>query len=254
VRNAPHPNPLPRAERETETATRLRALKFKHQTEAEIPAELQFLQVERDGAWLLDVEGAVEKSKLEEFRGTNVALLKERNDLKQRFEGIDPDGVRKLAEEKRKLEEAQQLKAGKVDKVIEAKVIGRSIQAVSSAGLSRLGMGACYARSPGVSAGMWAGRRSCPSSAFVLLLAGVGGDPEGMGQQVEQVGRSDVGQRHRRASQFVIANGAGPWMSRDVGVRPGARVTLTRRTYNSAGRTVMRKSAPPFSRFPNAAP
>ena len=44
------------------------ALKFKHQTKAEIPAELHPLYVEREGAWILDVEGAVEKSKLDEFR------------------------------------------------------------------------------------------------------------------------------------------------------------------------------------------
>ena len=30
---------------------------------------------ERDGAGLLDVDGAVEKSKLDEFRNTNVSLL-----------------------------------------------------------------------------------------------------------------------------------------------------------------------------------
>ena len=95
---------------------------FKHQTKAEIPAELQSIYVERDGAWMLDVEGAVDKAKLEEFRATNVAVMKERDELKQRFEGIDPDEVRKLAEEKRRLEEAQQLKAGEVEKVIEARV------------------------------------------------------------------------------------------------------------------------------------
>jgi hypothetical protein len=100
------------------------ALKFKHQTKAEIPAELQSLYVERDGAWLLDVDGAVEKSKLEEFRATNVAVMKERDELKARFEGIDPDEVRKLADEKRKLEEAQQLKAGEVEKVLESRVKG----------------------------------------------------------------------------------------------------------------------------------
>ena len=57
-----------------------------------------------------------EKAKLEEFRANNIALS---NQLK-RFEGIDPDAVRQLAEDKRKLEEAQQIKAGEVDKVIEA--------------------------------------------------------------------------------------------------------------------------------------
>jgi hypothetical protein len=85
-------------------ATRIMALKFKLKSKDEVPAELVNLCVERDGAWHLDVEGAVDKAKLEEFRATNVALMKERDELKQRFEGIDPEEVRKLADEKRKLE------------------------------------------------------------------------------------------------------------------------------------------------------
>jgi hypothetical protein len=94
------------------------ALKFKFKTKDEIPAELQSLYVERDGAWTLDAEGVVEKSKHEEFRTNNIALT---NQLK-RFEGIDPDAVRQLADDKRKLEEAAQIKAGEVDKVIEARL------------------------------------------------------------------------------------------------------------------------------------
>jgi hypothetical protein len=94
------------------------ALKYKYTTKQEIPAEHQSLYVERDGAWLLDADGIVDKSKHEEFRANNIALA---NQLK-RFEGIDPDAVRQLAEDKRKLEEAQQLKAGEVDKVIEARL------------------------------------------------------------------------------------------------------------------------------------
>ena len=53
---------------------------------------------------------------------THVALMKERDELKQRFEGIDPEEVRKLADEKRRLEEAQQLKAGEVEKVVETRL------------------------------------------------------------------------------------------------------------------------------------
>ena len=98
------------------------ALKFKFKTKDEIPAEHLPLYAERDGAWLLDVDGAVEKTKLDEFRTTNVSLLKERDELKKRFEGIDPDDVRKLADEKRRLEEAQQIKAGEAEKVVEARV------------------------------------------------------------------------------------------------------------------------------------
>ena len=95
------------------------ALKFKFKAKEEIPSEHLPFYAERDGAWILDVDGAVEKTKLDEFRNSNVTLLKERDDLKKRFEGIDPDEVRTLADEKRKLEEAAQLKAGEVEKVFE---------------------------------------------------------------------------------------------------------------------------------------
>jgi hypothetical protein len=98
------------------------ALKFKHNSRDEIPAPLQSLYVEREGSWLLDVEGAADKAKLDEFRGNNIALSNELSELKQRFDGIDPAEVRKLADEKRKLEEAAQLKAGEFDKVLDARL------------------------------------------------------------------------------------------------------------------------------------
>jgi len=93
-------------------------LKYKYATKQEVPAEHQSLYVERDGAWLLDADGVVSQAKLDEFRQNNIALT---NQLKL-FEGIDPDAVRQLADDKRKLEEAAQLKAGDVDKVIEARL------------------------------------------------------------------------------------------------------------------------------------
>src|SRR6476619_5798758 len=95
------------------------ALKFKFNSKAEVPADLAAHYVERDGAWILDAEGAADKAKLDEFRSTNVTLLKQLDDQKKRFEGIDPDEFRKLADEKRQLEESQQLKAGELEKVVE---------------------------------------------------------------------------------------------------------------------------------------
>src|SRR4051794_32983004 len=98
-------------------------LKYKFKSREEIPAEQQSLYVERDGAWLLDVDGAVDKTKLDEFRNNNVVLIKERDDLKKRFEGIDPDEVRRLAEEKQKLElQAQGHKPEEIEKIIENRV------------------------------------------------------------------------------------------------------------------------------------
>ena len=94
------------------------ALKYKYGKREEIPAEQAGFYVERDGAFVLDAEGVVDRAKHEEFRQNNIALA---NQLK-RFEGIDPDAVRQLTEEKRQLEEAAQIKAGEVDKVIEARL------------------------------------------------------------------------------------------------------------------------------------
>ena len=44
------------------------ALKLKYRDVKEIPAGDERHYVEREGAWMLDVEGVVEKAKLDEFR------------------------------------------------------------------------------------------------------------------------------------------------------------------------------------------
>jgi hypothetical protein len=98
------------------------ALKFKVKTRDEVPAEMQPLYVERDGAWQLDVEGGVDKSKFDELRTAHGDALKQVKDYEQRFAGINPDEVRKLAEEKQRLEEERQLKAGEVDQVVEKRI------------------------------------------------------------------------------------------------------------------------------------
>jgi len=56
-----------------------------------IPAGQESLYIEREGVFFLDAEGVVEKSKLDEFRTNNVALLKQIEDLKGKHHGIDPD-------------------------------------------------------------------------------------------------------------------------------------------------------------------
>jgi hypothetical protein len=99
-------------------------LKYKFKTKDEIPPEVLAHYAERDGAWILDIDGAIDKGKLDEFRTSNMTLLNQLEDYKKRFEGIDPDEFRKLADEKRKLEESQQLKAGELDKVVENRIKG----------------------------------------------------------------------------------------------------------------------------------
>ena len=98
------------------------ALRKKYDSLKEIPAEDVRLYVEREGGWHLDVDLKEERAKLDEFRANNIALSNQLAEQKKRFEGIDPDKVRKLAEEKQRLEEAQQLKSGEVDKVVEGRL------------------------------------------------------------------------------------------------------------------------------------
>ena len=98
------------------------ALKSKYDSLKEIPAEDVRLYVERDGAWHLDVDQRELKAKVDEMRNNNIALSKRVADYEQRFEGIDPEQVRKLVEEKQRLEEERQLKSGEAEKVIEARV------------------------------------------------------------------------------------------------------------------------------------
>ena len=92
------------------------ALKNKYAKAEEIPADLKSFYVERDGAWLLDSE------RNEELRQTNITVMKERDALLKRFEGIDPDAVRQLAAEKARLEEEQRLKDGKFQEVLADKL------------------------------------------------------------------------------------------------------------------------------------
>lgn len=99
------------------------ALKFKYGKREEIPGDQGALYVEREGAFYLDVEGVVERAKLEEFRANNIKLAQEFEAHKKRFEGIDPEAVKKLADEKAALE--AQLKSGSgkdIDQILTARL------------------------------------------------------------------------------------------------------------------------------------
>ena len=101
------------------------ALKFKFKSRDEIPAELANLYVEREGAFVLDAEGVIEKSKADEMRNHNIDLRKQLEDLNARFDGIDPVEVKKLAEEKRKLELlAQGHKPEELDRLVGERIKG----------------------------------------------------------------------------------------------------------------------------------
>ena len=101
------------------------ALKYKYTGKDQIPAEHAALYVERDGAFYLDAEGVTDKTKADELRDNNIALKKQIEDFTTRFDGINPDEVRRLAEEKRKLElQAQGHKPEEIDKLVTERLKG----------------------------------------------------------------------------------------------------------------------------------
>ena len=97
-------------------------LQYKLKSKDEVPAGLLNHYIERDGVFLLDVVGVTDKSQADELKKSYHDALKQLTEHQQRFDGIDPDEVRKLNEEKRKLEEQQLLKAGEVERVVESRV------------------------------------------------------------------------------------------------------------------------------------
>lgn len=71
-----------------------------------------------DGKYVLDVDGAVDKSKLDEFRNNNIELQKQID----KFKNIDPTKHAELLELQRKLQEKELLEKGDVDKLVALRV------------------------------------------------------------------------------------------------------------------------------------
>lgn len=90
-------------------------------TKAEFDAlsgEMQKLYKANGDGYQMQIEGAVDKSKLDEFRENNLKL---QGDLKK-FEGVDLDAYAKAAEAQRKLEDKKLIDAGDVDGLIEKRL------------------------------------------------------------------------------------------------------------------------------------
>jgi hypothetical protein len=98
------------------------ALKFKYPSLEQIPAEVAGLYQEKDGAFVLDLEGAVEKSRLDEFGNNNIELQRQVQELTQQFEGIDAGRARELLKKQQELDEQNLIKKGDLAALIESKV------------------------------------------------------------------------------------------------------------------------------------
>lgn len=87
----------------------------------EVPESLREAYIKReDGAYVLDAEGATDKSKVDEFRNTNVELMKKLEGLKD----IDPAKYAELMDLDRQKREKELIEKGEVDKVIAERVKG----------------------------------------------------------------------------------------------------------------------------------
>jgi hypothetical protein len=75
-------------------------LKFIVTSEADLPTDptLKALYIETGGKWILDIEGAVPKTQLDEFRTNNVELKKKIDAFAALGEGITPERVKELIE------------------------------------------------------------------------------------------------------------------------------------------------------------
>lgn len=100
------------------------ALKFKVSRKEDVPAELQSLYVERNGAFYLDAEGVVEKERLDEFRNNNITLQKRVEELTKSFEGIDAEQARELLKKQQDLEEGELVKKGDIEGIVHRRLVG----------------------------------------------------------------------------------------------------------------------------------
>lgn len=84
----------------------------------EVAEPLRTLYRAEGDKFVLDVEGAVEKTRLDEFRTTNIQLQQQLDKLKD----IDPEKYKELRKLQQKIEEKQLIDAGEVDKAVNLRV------------------------------------------------------------------------------------------------------------------------------------
>ena len=76
-----------------------------------------------DGKFHLQTEEDVEtKKKIQEFRDNNIALTKELDAIKKKFEGIDLEQIMELKKKVQDVEDKKMIEAGKIDELVAQKV------------------------------------------------------------------------------------------------------------------------------------
>ena len=84
-----------------------------------IPEALQSAYVEKDGAFHLNVEGMVDKSKLDDFRSNNVKLLKDLEAMQGKFKNVDLDQYNNLLQAHNDGTDKKLMDEGKIEELFE---------------------------------------------------------------------------------------------------------------------------------------
>ena len=98
------------------------ALKAVVENQSEIPEGVESFYEEQDGKFVLKVEGLTEKSKLDEFRNSNIELKKQVDEVQEtleKFKGIDPSIAREALEVKKQMENKELMEKGQFEELLE---------------------------------------------------------------------------------------------------------------------------------------
>lgn len=87
-----------------------------------VPEQVREFYEPKDGKFTLRVEGVVPKTRLDEFRDTNIALKRQLEELTTRFDGVDPEKYRELSDKAQRERDRKLIDAGKVDELVNERV------------------------------------------------------------------------------------------------------------------------------------
>ena len=100
------------------------ALKAVFETEKDVPEELASFYQEKDGKFHLSVEGMTEKTKLDEFRNSNIDLSKKIEEMSrslESFKGLDAEKARDAIKKISGFEDKELMDKGQFDELFQKK-------------------------------------------------------------------------------------------------------------------------------------
>jgi hypothetical protein len=94
------------------------ALKARIASLEEAPETARSFYTQDGDGFALTVEGLVPKTRVDEFRETNITLRRQMDELAEKFSGIDPEQARQLMDRAAKERDKKLIDAGKIDDLL----------------------------------------------------------------------------------------------------------------------------------------